>query len=63
MLAAEYSALRSAMQTLLPLQTMLLELIDGLQLPDTLTPTAKCHMFEENNSALLLVTNHKLPLG
>ncbi|KAI2512069.1 hypothetical protein MHU86_2357 [Fragilaria crotonensis] len=52
-LEAEYSALSSAMRTLLPLRTMLIELINGLQLPDTLTSTVKCRVFEDNNGALL----------
>ncbi|KAI2488976.1 hypothetical protein MHU86_25628 [Fragilaria crotonensis] len=59
-LEAEYSALSSAMRTLLPLQTMLLELIGGLQLPDTLTSTVKCRVFEDNNGALLLATNQQI---
>ncbi|KAI2500827.1 hypothetical protein MHU86_13613 [Fragilaria crotonensis] len=59
-LEAEYSALSSAMRTLLPLRTMLLELIDGLQLPDTFTSTVKCRVFEDNNGALLLATNQRI---
>jgi hypothetical protein len=48
------------MQTLLPLRTMLLELTDGLQLPDTLTSTVKCCVFEDNNGVLLLATNQRI---
>ncbi|KAI2498513.1 hypothetical protein MHU86_15973 [Fragilaria crotonensis] len=59
-LEAEYSALSSAMRTLLPLRTMLIELINGLQLPDTLTSTVKCRVFEDNNGALLLATNQRI---
>jgi hypothetical protein len=35
-------------------------LIDGLQLPDTLTSTVKCQVFEDNNGALLLATNQRI---
>jgi hypothetical protein len=59
-LEAEYSALSSAMRTLLPLRAMLIELINGLQLPDTLTSTVKCRVFEDNNGALLLATNQRI---
>jgi hypothetical protein len=59
-LEEEYSALGSAMRTLLPLRTMLLELIDGLQLPDTLSSPVKCRVFEDNNGALLLATNQQI---
>jgi hypothetical protein len=59
-LEAEYSALSSAMRTLLPLRAMLLELIDSLRLPDALTSTVKCRVFEDNNGALLLATNQQI---
>ncbi len=59
-LEAEYSALSSALRTLLPLRSMLVELIEGLQLPDTRISTVKCQVFEDNNGALLLATNQRI---
>ena len=59
-LEAEYSALSSAMRTLLPLRAMLVEIIDGINLPHTFEATVKCQVFEDNNGALLLATNQRI---
>ena len=59
-LEADYSAVSSAMRTLLPLRTMLLKLFDGLQLPNTQISTIKCRLYEDNNGALLLATNQQI---
>ena len=59
-LEAEYSALSSAMRTLLPLRAMLVEIIDGVNLPHTFEATVKCQVFEDNNGALLLATNQRI---
>ncbi len=59
-LKAEYSALSSAMRTLLPLRTMLLEIVAAVKLPNTFTSTIKCQVFEDNNGALLLAVNQRI---
>ena len=59
-LEAEYSALSAAMRTLLPLRSMLIEIVAGLSLPYTFVSTIKCQVFEDNNGALLLATNQRI---
>ena len=59
-LEAEYSALSSAMRTLLPLRSMLQEIASGIKLPRTFTSTIKCQVFEDNNGALLLAVNQRI---
>jgi hypothetical protein len=59
-LEAEYSALSSAMRTLLPLRSMLLEIVAGVKLPHTFTSTIKCQVFVNNNGALLLAVNQRI---
>ena len=56
-LEAEYSALSSAMRTLLPLRSMLQEIVSGVKLPNTFMLTIKCQVFEDNNGALLRAVN------
>jgi hypothetical protein len=34
---------------------MLLEIVAGIKLPHTFTPTIKCHVFKDNNGALLFL--------
>ena len=55
-LEAEYSALSMSMRTLIPLRSLLLELIYGLNLPDQLKSSISCRVFEDNNGALTLAT-------
>jgi hypothetical protein len=59
-LEAEYSALSSAIRTLLPLHSMLLVVVSGVKLPYTFTSTIKCQVFEDNNGALLLAVNQRI---
>jgi hypothetical protein len=59
-LEAEYSALSSAIRTLLPLRSMLLEIVACVKLPNTFTSTIKCQVFEDNNGALLLAVNQSI---
>ena len=59
-LEVEYSALSSAIRTLLPLRSMLLEKITGVKLPHTFTSTIKCQVFEDNTGALLLAANQHI---
>jgi hypothetical protein len=59
-LEAEYSALSSSMRTLLPLRSMLIEIIEGVKLPHIFESTVKCQVFEDNNGALLLATKQRI---
>ena len=59
-LEAEYSALSMSMRTLLPLRSLLLEVINGLQLPTKITSNINCTAFEDNNGALLLATKQRI---
>jgi hypothetical protein len=59
-LEAEYSALSSSMRTLLPLRSMLIEIIEGIKLPHIFQSTVKCQVFEDNNGALLLATKQRI---
>ena len=60
MLEAEYSALSSAMRTLLPLRSLLIEVTAGIRLSHSFTSIIKCCVFEDNNGALLLATNQRI---
>jgi hypothetical protein len=62
-LEAEYSTLSSAMRTLLPLRSMVLEIVAHVKLPHTFTSTIKCQVFEDNNGALLLAVNQRITNG
>ena len=59
-LEAEYSALSSAMRTLLPLRSLLQEIVTGIKHPSTFTSTIKCQVFEDNNGTLLLAVNQRI---
>jgi hypothetical protein len=59
-LEAEYSALSSSLRIVLPLRDLLLEIIAGIKLPQGVSTTLKCRVFEDNNGALLLATQQKI---
>ena len=59
-LEAEYSALSSAMRTLLPLRSLLIELTAGIRLSHSFTSIIKCCVFEDNNGAYFLALNHRI---
>jgi hypothetical protein len=59
-LKAEYSALSSTLRTLLPLRSMIQEIVSCIKLPHTFTSTIKCQVFEDNNGALLLAVNQRI---
>jgi len=59
-LEAEYSALSASMRTLLPLRSLLNEIIAGLKLPPQFKSTIRCRVFEDNNGALLLATKQRI---
>ena len=59
-LEAEYSALSSSLRIVLPLRDLLLEITAGIKLPQGISTTLKCRVFEDNNGALLLATQQKI---
>ena len=59
-LEAEYSALSASMRTLLPLRSLLNEIVAALKLPPQFKSTIRCRVFEDNNGALLLATNQRI---
>lgn len=59
-LEAEYSALSSSMRVLLPIRSMLLEILEGIHVPRSFKSTIRCQVFEDNNGALLLAVNQRI---
>jgi len=58
---AEYSALSSAIRVLLPIQSLLNEILPGVnQQHSKSAPMVRCRVFEDNNGALQLATQHQL---
>ena len=59
-LESEYSALSASMQTLLPLRSLLGEIVKELKQPPDFKSTINCRVFEDNNGALLLATKQRI---
>jgi hypothetical protein len=59
-LESEYSALSHTMQTVLAIHSLLLELIQALDLPSIIISTMSSRVFEDNAGALLLATKHPI---
>ena len=59
-LESEYSALSASMRTLLPLRSLLGEIVKELKLPPDFKSTISCRVFEDNNGALLLATKQRI---
>ena len=57
---AEYVGLSSALRTIIPIRSMIVEMLDFLNLPSEVKPEVHCSVFEDNQSAYLLATNQKL---
>jgi hypothetical protein len=57
---AEYVALSDALQVMLPLKRMIVELSTALSLPPTISATILATVFEDNNGALILATTQRL---
>jgi hypothetical protein len=57
---AEYTALSTALRTLLPLKRLLIEVIEFLDVPLFFRTSIRARAFEDNQSALYLATNHRL---
>ena len=58
-LESEYSALSARMQTLLPLRSILGEIVKELKLPPDFKSTISCRVFEDNNGNLLLASKQR----
>ena len=59
-LESEYSALSLSMRTLLPIRHLLTEIVGTLNLPQYITSTIRCRVFEDNNGALLLAIKQRI---
>jgi Reverse transcriptase (RNA-dependent DNA polymerase) len=59
-LEAEYCALSSSLRTMLPLRSLLLEILNRLELPNDWSASVHAKVFEDNQGALLLAVNHRL---
>jgi hypothetical protein len=59
-LESEYSALSASMRTLIPLRSLLSEVVAALRLPPQFKSTIRCRVFEDNNGALLLATKQRI---
>ena len=59
-LEAEYSAMSHALKTLLPLKRLLIEVVSALSIDDDIGTSIHATVFEDNQSALYLATNHRI---
>ena len=59
-LEAEYSAMSHALKTLLPLKCLLIEVVSALSIDDDIGTSIHATVFEDNQSALYLATNHRI---
>jgi hypothetical protein len=59
-LEAEYTALSYALKALLPIKRMLLEIAEQLDLPSAIISTIRADVFEDNQGAFLLASNHRI---
>jgi hypothetical protein len=57
---SEYASLSNCMRTLIPLRRLLLELVQGLSLPQPQASTVSARVFEDNNSALQLAVKQRV---
>jgi hypothetical protein len=57
---AEYAALSFSMRRLIPIHSLLVEVIDRLKLKKHPNLKIKCTVFEDNNGCLSLANNHQL---
>ena len=59
-LESEYQALSQAMQTLLPVRALIIEILDALDLPHHVDSSVRCGAFEDNSGCLQLATTHRM---
>ena len=59
-LEAEYNALSYALKTLLPLKRTLLEVVNALDLPNSIRTSVRARVFEDNQGAYYLATNQRV---
>ena len=57
---AEYVALSSSLKTLLPIKRMILEVFRFLNITSAVATSIRARVFEDNQSAFYLATNHRL---
>jgi len=57
---AEYSALSMSMRTLIPLCSLIVQIMGALRLPNDIRATFQCRAFEDNQGALTLATTHQI---
>ena len=59
-LHAKYVGMANALRALIPIRSMIVEMLDFLQLPSQAKPEVHCSVFEDNQGAYLLATNQRL---
>ena len=59
-LESEYVALSQSLRTVMPMQTLLKEVIPTITIPKSLTVNLITTIFEDNNGALSLATTHRV---
>jgi hypothetical protein len=57
---SQYCALSAAMKMLIPIHGLIVELVEFLNVPHSISSSFHCTIFEDNNGALLLATNQCL---
>ena len=59
-LEAEYSSLSSAVRVMIPIRSLLHELVEVLDMPDGINTTINSTVFEDNNGALILANTQRI---
>jgi hypothetical protein len=59
-LESEYTSLSHSIRTLIPIRSLVLELANALELPDSINTTVRSAVFEDNRAAVLLANNHRI---
>ena len=59
-LHAQYVGMANALRALIPIRSMIVEMLDFLHLPSQAKPEVHCSVFEDNQGAYLLATNQRL---
>lgn len=59
-LESEYTSLSHAIRTLIPIRSLVLELSNALEMPDSISTSVRSRVFEDNTAAVLLANNHRI---
>ena len=59
-LESEYTSLSHSIRTLIPIRSLVLELANALEVPDSINTTVRSAVFEDNSAAVLLANNHRI---